>query len=86
MTVVLINDELSVAWEDESGYDSIPTIERVYDRTPSGAYLCCWPGCKVARRDAGALWVHVHTAHTVDSCLPPDGYKPISPPSGREQA
>lgn len=63
--------ERSLAWEMRTGADSIPTIERVYDQTPSGAYVCIWPGCSFARRNAAALWHHVHSAHG-DSLPPAD--------------
>ena len=64
--------KLSLAWEEQTGYDSIPTIERVYERTgrgrtDSGAYKCVWPKCGFARRDSVALWRHVHTAHGSNS-------------------
>lgn len=61
-------ETVSCAWEQATGADSIPTIERAYDRTPGGAYVCVWPGCDVARRDAEKLWRHVHTAH--GTCSP----------------
>ncbi len=66
----------SLAWEAAHGYDSIPTIERVYEQTLGGAYVCCYPECAFRRRDAEALWRHVHTAHAPDSCLPPDDFDP----------
>ncbi len=62
---------LSLKWEKQTGYDSIPTIERVYERTAKGAYVCVWPACRFARHDAVALWRHVHTAHGPSS-LPPE--------------
>lgn len=61
---------LSLEWEAETGYDSIPTIERVYDRAPSGAYVCVWPGCSYSRHYSGSMWRHVHSAHG-QNCLPP---------------
>lgn len=70
-------DELSLAWENVTGYDSIATIERVYAQAASGAYECVWPGCGVARHDATKLWRHVHTAHGAN-CLPPEGWPPPS--------
>lgn len=63
-------EALSLAWEKQTGNDSIPTIERVYERTPNGAYRCVWPRCSFARRDAVRMWRHVHTAHGTPS-LPP---------------
>lgn len=56
-------EAISLEWEEKTGCDSIATIKRVYDRSPSGAYLCCWPKCKVKRNDAAELWRHVHTDH-----------------------
>lgn len=52
--------------EVADGSDSISTIERgprTDDGTafePSGAFVCCWPGCKFARHDPEALWRHIH--------------------------
>jgi hypothetical protein len=51
---------LSVRLEEQTGYDSIPTIERVYDRYPNGSYACCWPDCGRRTREAVAMWRHVH--------------------------
>ncbi len=51
---------LSVFLEDVTGYDSIPTIERIYDRTPGNAFECAFPGCKFKRRDAQEVWLHIH--------------------------
>jgi hypothetical protein len=62
---------ISLNWENETGYDSIETIERLYARSASGAYCCVWPHCSFARHDAVALWRHVHTAHGKSS-LPTD--------------
>lgn len=50
---------LSLDLEHETGYDSIPTIERVYDHGIH-AFECCWPDCSVRRLDAAAMWEHVH--------------------------
>lgn len=63
-------EAISRAWEDKTGYDSIATIERVYERRPSGAYVCVWPKCSFARKDSATLWRHVHTAHESGG-LPP---------------
>ncbi len=63
--------EISIAWERQTGADSIPTIERIYGRTDKGAYECVWPECEFKRRDPVAMWRHVHTAHGTNS-LPPD--------------
>ena len=62
---------LSLEWEKQTGNDSIATIERVYGRTRNGAYLCVWPKCSFARKDAVAMWRHVHTAHGPSSLPPP---------------
>lgn len=62
---------LSVAWEKKTGCDSIPTIERVYDRARSGAFLCPWPKCNVRWHYAGSMWRHVHSAHGRND-LPPE--------------
>lgn len=63
-------EAISLEWEKQTGYDSIATIERIYERSASGAYCCVWPDCKVARNDAAKMWRHVHTAHGTNS-LPP---------------
>lgn len=52
--------ERSKRLEEETGADSIETIEHVYDRGPSGAIRCVYPGCKFHRFDAVAMWRHVH--------------------------
>jgi hypothetical protein len=52
--------ERSLRLERETGADSIATIERVYERRPSGAIECVWPRCEYARHDPVALWRHVH--------------------------
>ena len=50
---------LSLAWEAATGADSIPTIERMYDRTHTGAYLCVFPDCRfpagTQRRSGGTF-------------------------------
>lgn len=51
---------LSVSLEQQTGFDSIPTIERVYEESDGGAYLCVFPGCGFKRKDATAMWLHVH--------------------------
>jgi hypothetical protein len=56
-------EAISLAWEAKTCCDSIATIERVYDQTPGGAYICCWTGCSFARRDPEALWRHIHSRH-----------------------
>lgn len=47
-------EQLSVALEDDTGFDSIPTVERLYDG------VCCFPDCEFHRSDPAALWEHVH--------------------------
>jgi 8-oxo-dGTP pyrophosphatase MutT (NUDIX family) len=51
---------LSLELEEETGFDSIPTIERVYDRSDRGSIFCPYPGCRYSRRDPVAIWWHVH--------------------------
>lgn len=53
-------DLLSVDLEQETGFDSIATIERVYNRSDSGSIVCCYPDCRYSRRDPVAIWWHVH--------------------------
>jgi len=62
---------LSLEWEEQTGYDSIDTVERVYPRTKSGAYVCVHPGCSFARRDPVKIWRHTHTGHGRND-LPPE--------------
>jgi hypothetical protein len=50
---------LSVRLEDETGYDSIPTIEMGYSGKP-GVYLCPFPDCEFAHRNAVEMWKHYH--------------------------
>lgn len=53
--------ELSVKIEQEmGGWDSIPTITRVYETTDRGAFICPFPDCGQTRRDPAAMWRHVH--------------------------
>lgn len=66
---------LSLAWEASTGCDSVATIERIYEQTPGGAYVCVEPGCRFARRDPEALWRHVHTSHGRED-LPPEDFDP----------
>jgi hypothetical protein len=68
-------EAISLAWEKKTGCDSIPTIERVYEQTPSGAYCCVEPGCKIRRRDPRAMWQHVHSSHGRED-LPPEDFDP----------
>lgn len=51
---------LSLRLEKETGYDSIPTIERVYEATDTGRICCVWPGCKFRSLEAEDVWRHVH--------------------------
>lgn len=63
VTVNLDNDwaGLSLRLEAETGYDSIPTIVRIYDRTgPSGRYVCPFPTCDTTISGAERMWRHVH--------------------------
>ena len=64
---------LSLAWEQETGYDSIPTIERVYEWSDTGVCSCVVPGCTFRRRDAEAMWRHVHIVHGKNT-LPTDEF------------
>lgn len=50
----------SVRGERQTGADSIPTIERVYETNSAGNYCCPFPGCEFVRNDAVAMWRHVH--------------------------
>lgn len=53
--------ELSVRLERDTGYDSIPTIERLYyDPDDEGRYLCPFPRCPTVRKSAESMWRHVH--------------------------
>lgn len=69
-------ESLSVSWENHTGYDSIPTIKRVYPRSESGAFQCVWPWCRFTRRDPFAMWKHVHSAHQETTSLPPENWEP----------
>lgn len=51
---------LSERLEKATGFDSIPTIERVYEATDTGRILCCWLGCKFKSLEAEDVWRHVH--------------------------
>jgi hypothetical protein len=53
---------LSVNLEAKTGFDSIPTIERIYARNEAGAppYDCPFPHCAATRRDPVEMWRHVH--------------------------
>jgi hypothetical protein len=57
--------DLSVRLEEQTGFDSIPTIERVYERFGPGdrSIACVWPNCDHTRRDGKAMWKHVHFHH-----------------------
>lgn len=44
-----------------TGYDSIATVEHLYeDVKRPGVYVCVFPGCSLRRRSAEAMWRHVH--------------------------
>lgn len=62
---------LSIAWEYATAADSISTIERLYDRSAAGAYICCWPDCRFARRNSASLWRHIHQHPEATVGLPP---------------
>lgn len=52
---------ISLELEEETGYDSIPTIERTYlDLDERDVYECPFPDCSLVRRDSVAMWKHVH--------------------------
>jgi hypothetical protein len=54
---------VSIVLEEKTGYDSIPTIERVYRDDPStepARFVCPHQGCRVARDAAEHMWLHVH--------------------------
>jgi hypothetical protein len=51
--------EWSLVLEKRTGHDSAQTIEEHYEQTPSGAYLCAFPGCGYRRHDPAALWRHM---------------------------
>ena len=53
-------EALSQRLEQQTGYDSIPTIERMYRTTPSGTIKCCYPHCTVLRRRPEDMWRHIH--------------------------
>jgi hypothetical protein len=65
-------ERISLAWEAATGCDSVVTIERVYSRTPRGAYECIWPGCTFTRKNAEAMWRHVHGSHGRNDLPPAD--------------
>lgn len=51
----------TLRYEADTGYDSIPTIERVYCvGEDEGLYECVHPGCGWRTRDAERMWRHVH--------------------------
>lgn len=58
----LINQ--SVLLESRTGYDSIPTVDGIAERTRSGTLRCYVPGCYVTRPDAVTLWRHLHFSMT----------------------
>jgi len=50
---------LSLGLEKRFGYDSIPTVERMYG-DDSGKLWCVFPLCKYSVRDPVKMWRHVH--------------------------
>lgn len=55
-------DVISVAIENLTGADSIPTIERVYEMDEDErVYVCPWPGCAELCSTPEGMWLHVHT-------------------------
>lgn len=48
--------ELSVQLQDETGYDSIPTIEAMYHGQ------CVFPDCDFGSKSPEKMWKHVHFA------------------------
>jgi hypothetical protein len=61
---------LSLKLERETGFDSIPTIEEMYEQVDEntqeyykddiGALICPTPQCDSTRHTAEAMWRHVH--------------------------
>lgn len=51
---------LSEEYESDEGLDSISTIIEKYEKTSSGTYKCCWPGCEFTRQDPVLMWKHIH--------------------------
>lgn len=61
--------QLSLVVEQATGYDSIPTIERVYsDQYDDSVMACVHPECSYRSRNSELMWKHVHgligTKHT----------------------
>jgi hypothetical protein len=56
--------ELSVILEEQTGYDSIPIIERLYAKTTRGHIKCCFPDCKYRTPNPADMWVHIHFTQT----------------------
>lgn len=52
--------ELSRQLEEQTGADSIDTVERIYLDGDGRRYECVHPGCPFVRRDPVAMWRHVH--------------------------
>lgn len=66
---VLERDEIiqfSLEWENDTGYDSIPTIETHYVNG------CVVPGCNFQRKDPVEMWFHVHLSKSHDPQYPLD--------------
>lgn len=52
--------EESLKLEQKTGYDSIPTIIRMYAEDVNGVLECVYPRCHFKRHDAEQMWFHVH--------------------------
>ena len=67
--VIAVTPELEDGWAKrygmpddwrEQGFDTTEVIEHLYDRTPTGAIMCCWPRCNFKRKDPFTMFLHVH--------------------------
>ena len=52
--------ELSRQLEEQTGADSIATVERIYLDGDGKRYECVYPDCGFVRYDPVAMWKHVH--------------------------
>lgn len=61
-------EAISVEWERETGYDSIPTIETHYHTGTlwDDRYRCVFPDCGFVRRNPVDMWFHVHLGQRHD--------------------
>lgn len=59
-----VDSALTVEIEQETGLDSIPTIERVYERSPRGKYRCVFPECSYTTYASSGMWFHVHSSRS----------------------